>query len=96
MPDAHAVPTTSAPTKELTIELLLAQAGAKPGSRDVDDWPLPDDIDLTRQASELLREGTAAAHVNAENSAGAVALTQGQLELQEYVRWLAILWRVYE
>lgn len=57
---------------------------------------MPEDIDLTRPASDLLREGTARAHVNAENSAGAVALTQGQLELQEYVRWLAVLWRVYE
>lgn len=82
--------------KDLSIESLLAEAGAKPGATSVDDWPVPADTDWTQPASTLLRDGTARAHVNAENSAGAVALTQGQLDLQEYVRWLAILWRVYE
>lgn len=54
------------------------------------------DLDYSGATADLLREGTKRAHTKAENSDGAIALTQGQLELQEYVRWLAILWRVYE
>lgn len=46
--------------------------------------------------STLLRIGTRRAHVQAENSDGAAGLIKGELEMKEYVRWLVILWRVYE
>lgn len=54
------------------------------------------DLDLDLPMSTLLREGTKRAHVQAENSAGAEALVKGELPLQEYIKWLAVLWRVYE
>ena len=54
------------------------------------------DLDLDLPISTLLREGTKRAHVQAENSAGAEALVKGELPLKEYIKWLAILWRVYE
>lgn len=54
------------------------------------------DLDLDLPISTLLREGTKRAHVQAENSAGAEALVKGELPLEEYIKWLAILWRVYE
>lgn len=54
------------------------------------------DLDLDLPVSTLLREGTKRAHVQAENSAGAEALVKGELPLEEYIKWLAILWRIYE
>jgi hypothetical protein len=53
-------------------------------------------LDFDLPISTLLREGTKRAHVQAENSAGAEALVKGELELEEYIKWLAVLWRVYE
>lgn len=53
-------------------------------------------LDLDLPVSTLLREGTKRAHVQAENSAGAEALVKGELPLEEYIKWLAVLWRVYE
>jgi hypothetical protein len=53
-------------------------------------------LDLDLPISTLLREGTKRAHVQAENSAGAEALVKGELPLEEYIKWLAVLWRVYE
>lgn len=55
-----------------------------------------DGLDLDLPISTLLRIGTRRAHVEAENSDGAAGLIKGELELREYVRWLVILWRVYE
>jgi len=43
----------------------------------------------------LLRVGTSRAHVQAEHSEGAKAMLKGELDLEEYIRWLAILYRVY-
>lgn len=54
------------------------------------------DLDFSRNVSALLKDGTARAHVQAENSLGAAALVKGELGRQEYVRWLAVLWRLYE
>ncbi|WOO78573.1 Heme oxygenase [Vanrija pseudolonga] len=87
-------PASVVPSNEVTLAALLYESGAD--GRTVDDWPLPEDLDFSRPVSELLRKGTQRAHVAAEHSAGAVALTNGELELQEYIRWLAILWRVYD
>jgi heme oxygenase len=54
------------------------------------------DLDFSRNVSALLKDGTARAHVQAENSQGAAALVKGELGLEEYIRWLAVLWRLYE
>lgn len=90
-------PPSVVPSSQLTLQSLLYESGAGDGvSGSVDDWPIPDDLDFSRPVSELLRKGTQRAHTSAENSGGAVALTNGQLELKEYVRWLGLLWRVYE
>ncbi|WRT69241.1 uncharacterized protein IL334_006225 [Kwoniella shivajii] len=55
-----------------------------------------DELDLSQPVSTLLRLGTQRAHVKAEHSAGAAALVQGGLGLDEYIRWLAVLWRIYD
>ncbi|WWC63852.1 uncharacterized protein I303_106457 [Kwoniella dejecticola CBS 10117] len=54
------------------------------------------ELDLSAPISTLLRLGTQRAHVKAEHSAGAAALVQGGLPLEEYIRWLAVLWRIYD
>nr|XP_031861388.1 uncharacterized protein CI109_002992 [Kwoniella shandongensis]KAA5528460.1 hypothetical protein CI109_002992 [Kwoniella shandongensis] len=63
------------------------------GSAEEDGIP---DLDLNLPISTLLKLGTQRAHVKAEHSAGAAALVQGGLELEEYIRWLAVLWRIYD
>lgn len=54
------------------------------------------DVDLTQPIAVLLREGTHAAHERAEHSRGAQWLTRGELDQEEYVRFLMMLWHVYE
>ncbi|GMK56491.1 hypothetical protein CspeluHIS016_0303310 [Cutaneotrichosporon spelunceum] len=95
--NGNASPSPPPRGSNITLQSLLKDNGAGDGlSGSVDDWPLPEDLDLSRTVSELLRKGTQRAHTNAENSDGATALTAGKLEIHEYVRWLAILWRVYD
>ncbi|OCF40573.1 heme oxygenase 2 [Kwoniella heveanensis CBS 569] len=53
-------------------------------------------LDLSQPVSTLLRLGTQRAHIKAEHSAGAAALVQGGLGLEEYIRWCAVLWRIYD
>lgn len=53
-------------------------------------------LDLSLPVSILLKEGTAAAHSQAEHSAGAEALVKGELPIEEYTRFLTVLWRIYE
>lgn len=90
-------PPSVVPSSQVTLQSLLYESGAGDGvNGSVDDWPLPEDLDFARPVSELLRKGTQRAHTNAENSDGATALTAGKLEMREYVRWLGLLWRVYE
>lgn len=77
-------------------EAADAAADGKPREQyTVDDMEVPADIDLQLPISELLRTATARAHVMAENSEGAKALISGTLALEEYIRWLSVLWRVY-
>ncbi|WWC91044.1 uncharacterized protein L201_005984 [Kwoniella dendrophila CBS 6074] len=57
---------------------------------------LDGELDLNQPVSTLLRLGTQRAHVKAEHSAGAAALVQGNLGLEEYIRWLVVLWRIYD
>jgi heme oxygenase len=54
----------------------------------VDEWERP--------LSALLREHTAEVHTNLENSDGAKHLTSGKLDETEYVRYLMMLYQVYE
>ncbi|WVO15492.1 hypothetical protein L204_103150 [Cryptococcus depauperatus] len=54
------------------------------------------ELDLREPVSKLLRLGTQHAHVKAENTAGAASLVQGNLELKEYIKWLSVLWRIYD
>ena len=54
------------------------------------------DLDLSLPIATLLRSGTAAAHQTAETSAGAGWLTRGELDKEEYIRFLIMLWHVYE
>ena len=72
----------------------LASSSSLLTPRSLERSPL-DSLDWSRPISSLLREGTSRAHVEAEHSTGAIALLKGRLPLEEYVRWLVILWRVY-
>jgi heme oxygenase len=96
--NSAAGPSSIAGPSRPALRKLLHDSGSVDGVRPdtVDEWPLPEDLDFSRPVSELLRKGTSRAHATAEHSDGAVALTNGQLELQEYIRWLAVIWRVYE
>ncbi|KIR52651.1 heme oxygenase 2 [Cryptococcus gattii Ru294] len=69
-----------------------AQSSAKVTEPGVDGLP---ELDLRKPISLLLKLGTKRAHIKAEHSAGAAALVQGDLGLEEYIRWLAALWRIY-
>jgi len=55
-----------------------------------------DVIDLSQPLATLLREGTKQAHTEAETSKGARMLLGGKLPKEEYVRFLMMLWYVYE
>lgn len=52
--------------------------------------------DLSQPLATLLREGTKQAHTEAETSQGARLLLGGQLPKDEYVRFLMMLWYVYD
>ncbi|RSH95090.1 hypothetical protein EHS25_000176 [Saitozyma podzolica] len=89
------------PAEEVSIPAIIAALSGVPSLKDdptvtVDDLELPEDLDFANPVSVLLREGTRRAHVQAEHSAGAAALLSGRLELEDYVRWMAVLWRVYD
>ncbi|EPQ54525.1 heme oxygenase-like protein [Gloeophyllum trabeum ATCC 11539] len=53
-------------------------------------------LDYARPVSELLRVGTSGAHAQLEKSAGAGYLVRGELDQDEYVRFLMMLWHVYD
>lgn len=52
--------------------------------------------DLSQPVASLLRIGTAEAHERAENSQGAGWLTRGELDKPEYVRFLMMLYHIYD
>ncbi|KAF8518547.1 heme oxygenase-like protein [Hysterangium stoloniferum] len=52
-------------------------------------------VDLSEEVSDLLRKETRAAHKNADNTEAAVSLARGDLDKDEYIRYLIILWHVY-
>lgn len=54
------------------------------------------DIDYSKPVSTLLKEGTMEAHKDVEQSAAAAALLSGRLEKGEYVRYLMVLYEIYD
>ncbi|TBU59217.1 hypothetical protein BD310DRAFT_425757 [Dichomitus squalens] len=53
-------------------------------------------VDLSQPIATVLREGTREAHQRAEHSQGAQSLTRGELDREEYARFLMLLWHVYD
>lgn len=53
-------------------------------------------MDYSLPLATLFREGTAKVHESVENSKGAGWLTRGDLDKEEYVRYLMVLYYVYE
>ncbi|KAL5524798.1 hypothetical protein ACEPAF_9944 [Sanghuangporus sanghuang] len=53
-------------------------------------------IDYTQPLATLLKVATTAAHEQAEHSQGAGWLTRGELDKEEYVRFLMMLYHVYD
>ena len=54
------------------------------------------ETDYSLPISTLLKQETAAAHEEAEHSQGAGWLTRGELDKDEYTRFLMMLYHVYE
>jgi heme oxygenase len=52
--------------------------------------------DLSLPMSSLIRQMTTADHERVSNSEGAVRLLRGELNKDEYIRYLAMLWHIYE
>ena len=57
---------------------------------------MPAVVDLSQPAANILRQVTAEAHERAEHSQGAKWLARGELDKEEYVRFLMMLWHIYE
>ncbi|KAJ8480676.1 hypothetical protein ONZ51_g6511 [Trametes cubensis] len=57
---------------------------------------MPAVVDLSQPAANILRQGTAEAHERAEHSQGAKWLARGELDKEEYVRFLMMLWHIYD
>lgn len=54
------------------------------------------EVDLSQPASLVLRAGTIGIHDEISNSKTATYLTKGELDREEYVRYLMMLWHVYK
>ncbi|KAF5382665.1 hypothetical protein D9615_002720 [Tricholomella constricta] len=53
-------------------------------------------LDLSLPLATLLRESTHEVHIVVERSPGAMAILRGQLRREEYVRYLIMLWHIYD
>jgi len=53
-------------------------------------------VDYSRPLAALMRDSTMEVHDVVANSEGAKMLNSGRLPKQEYVRYLMMLWHVYE
>ncbi|KAH9841354.1 heme oxygenase [Rhodofomes roseus] len=53
-------------------------------------------VDFSLPLAELLRKGTAVAHEEAAKSQGAAWMVRGELDREEYIRFLMMLWHVYD
>ncbi|KAI5897225.1 uncharacterized protein SCHCODRAFT_02616941 [Schizophyllum commune H4-8] len=54
------------------------------------------DIDYSKPVSTLLKEGTMEAHKDVEHSDAAAQLLSGKLEKGEYIRYLMVLYEIYD
>lgn len=54
------------------------------------------EYDFSLPIASLLRIETAKIHDNAQNSEGGVRLVKGELDKEEYVYYLMMLWHIYE
>lgn len=53
-------------------------------------------VDLTQPASLILRAGTIKIHDEISKSKTATYLTKGELDREEYIRYLMMLWHIYQ
>ena len=53
------------------------------------------EVDMTQPAGSILKTGTAKLHDEIGKSEGARHLTKGELDREEYVRYLMMFWHVY-
>ena len=53
-------------------------------------------VDMTQPASLLLRAGTIKIHDEISKSKTATYLTKGELDREEYIRYLMMLWHIYK
>jgi heme oxygenase len=53
-------------------------------------------VDLSQPTSLILRAGTTRLHDEISKSKNATRLTKGELDREEYVRYLMMLWHIYE
>jgi heme oxygenase (biliverdin-producing, ferredoxin) len=53
-------------------------------------------VDYSQSLAALLRESTMQAHDELALSDGAKRLTSGQLSRETYIRYLMMLWHIYE
>lgn len=83
--------------QKIMFQPVVAQADPLPSPsflpNDISSTP---PIDFSQPLSSLLKTSTARAHTNVENSAGARALISGLLPRDEYIKYLFMLWHVYE
>ena len=54
-----------------------------------------DDLDLNQPIATLLRTGTSEVHERVEQTEGAGWLVRAELDREEYVRFLMMLWHIY-
>jgi len=52
-------------------------------------------VDMTQPTSSILNTGTRKIHDEVVNSKGASHLTKGELDREEYTRYLMMLWHIY-
>lgn len=53
-------------------------------------------VDYSKSLAALLRESTMEVHDQVAMSVGAKRLTSGQLSRESYIRYLMMLWHIYE
>lgn len=53
-------------------------------------------VDMSLPLASVLKAGTIKAHEIAEHSSGASRLVNGELDRDEYVKFLMALWYVYQ
>lgn len=54
------------------------------------------EVDMTQPASSILKTGTLRIHEEVERSKGASYLAKGELDREEYIRFLMMFWHIYK